>query len=63
MRGHPRILVGDVLTELPTKLEVEREKKREGRKKKFIICPIQRGQAVGCRVLKNLLISRLAASK
>lgn len=66
MRGHPQTPVGDVLTALPTKLEVEgrrrRRKEQKGGGGESIICPIDRGQTVGCWLLRNLCISYLASS-
>lgn len=57
LRGHLQTVVGDALTELPTKLEVETEEEEE---KKLIIWQISRGQRVVYQVWKNLLISCLA---
>lgn len=62
MRGHPQITVGDVLTELPTKLDVERKKEKRAKEKMLIICPIYRGQTVrytGAKESTHILLSFL----
>lgn len=57
--GHPQIPVGDVLTELPTNLDVDRRGKKRAKEKKRKLF----AQSTDDRVLKNLLILCLAFSK